>query len=133
MLTLLVWGGALLLLDYNQPVNVQGYDPSQVTRTFRTASGAVAYTHPHTGTRYHLIVHQAVSVPEMGHHLLCPMQCRARGHTVNECPRMYAQHLTQESHSVVVTDEHDETVVLHFFLSGVTSMFTVKSLDRDEF
>ena len=79
--------GALEIYDYECPVNVQGYDPSLGTRQYRTISGVVAYTHPYSGTKYHLVIHQAVNVPELEHHLLCPMQCRAHGVETSETAR----------------------------------------------
>ena len=82
-------GGALKILDYNTPVRVQGYDPALGAREYQTISGGLVYTHPHTQVRYHLIFHQAIHMPHLDHHLLCPMQLRAHGVTVNECPRIY--------------------------------------------
>ena len=46
-------GGALIIYDYDQPVNVQGYDPTLGSKSYRTVSGAVLYDHPVTGARYH--------------------------------------------------------------------------------
>ena len=68
--------GALKLFDFNCPVRVQGYDESLGTREYQTVSGAIGYQHPFSGRCYHLIIHQAIHMPELGHHLLCPMQCR---------------------------------------------------------
>jgi hypothetical protein len=125
--------GALKLFDYNVPVNVQGYDPSLGAKQFNTVSGALAYIHPFSGTRYHLIVHQAIHMPDLKHHLLCPMQCRAHGTTVNECPRMYCSDPNDESHSIVAEDENGERVILPFFLKGVTSHLNVSPLSLEEF
>ena len=125
--------GALVLFDYDQPVNVQGYDPSLGAKQFRTVSGGLAYTHPFTGMRYHLIVHQAIHMPDLEHHLLCPMQCRANGTVINECPRMYCEHPTEDSHSIISTDENGERVVLPFFLKGVTSHLNVSPLSLEEY
>ena len=63
----------LKIFDNNTPANVQGYDPALGAREYRTISGALAYVHPHTGRRYHLVVHQAIHMPDLKHHLLCPM------------------------------------------------------------
>ena len=79
------------------------------------------------------MVHQAIHMPEMDHHLLCPMQCRTNGVQINECPRMFCDEATEESHAIVAFDEEDEKVVLSFFLKGVTSFMTVKVLSREEF
>ena len=65
--------GTLKIFDYDTPVNVQGYDPALGSKEYRIISGVLGYIHPHTGTKYHLVVHQAVHVPELQHNLLCPM------------------------------------------------------------
>ena len=83
--------GALKIFYFNGPVNVQGYDPSLGIRQYQTISGVIGYMNPFTGRRYHIIIHQAIHMPESGHHLLCPMQVRVRanGVALNECPRIY--------------------------------------------
>ena len=65
-------GGVLKIYDYNCPVNVQGYDPSLGAKQYSTISGALAYVNPFTGLKYHLIFHQAIHMPDLYHHLLCP-------------------------------------------------------------
>ncbi len=67
---------ALITLDYNRPVSVVGYDPNLGSRTYKTVSGVVAYDEPATGSVYHLVTNQAIQIPHLDHHLLCPMQCR---------------------------------------------------------
>jgi len=112
--------GALKLMDFDTPVNVVGYDAALGSKEYRIISGAVGYVHPHSGTKYHVIVHQAVHMPDLDHHLLCPMQCRVNGVTVNECPRMYCQNPTKESHAIVIKDENGSEGVMPLFLKGVT-------------
>ena len=80
---------ALKLFDSDCPVNVQGYDPTLGVKECHTISGTLSYTHPFTGIRYHLVIHQAVHMPELRHQLLCPMQCQANGFTISKCPRIY--------------------------------------------
>ena len=46
---------------------------------------------------------------------------------------MYCGEPTQESHDIIVMDENGASVVLPFFLRGVTSYLTVMPLTRDEF
>ena len=65
--------GALKLFDYDCPVNVQGYDSALGVKQYQTSSVAVGYIHPFTGQKYHLVVHQAIHMPELYHHLLCPV------------------------------------------------------------
>ncbi len=66
---------ALILLDYNRPVIVEGYDPPLGTKTYATVSGVLAYDDPVTGKVCHLVLNQAINIPHLNHHLLCPMQC----------------------------------------------------------
>ena len=46
---------------------------------------------------------------------------------------MYCREPTQESHAIFVMDENGASVVLPFFLRGVTSHLTVVPLTRNEF
>jgi len=46
---------ALISLDYERPVNVQGYDPALGSTTYATVSRALAYDDPQTGKVYHLL------------------------------------------------------------------------------
>ena len=61
-------------------------------------------------------------MPELGHHLLCPMQVKANGATLNECPHMYCSEPSADDHAVVALDEDGERIILPLFLSGVTSV-----------
>ena len=81
-------GEVFKIYDYNCPVNVQGYDPSLDAKQYSTTSGALAYVNPFTGIKYHLIVHHVIHMPDLDHHLVCPMQCRANGVVINKCTRM---------------------------------------------
>ena len=89
---------------------------------FRLIRGAVGYQYPYTGVRYHLIIHQVVYIPELEHHLLCLVQCRANDVIVNNCPRMHCHDPDEESHSVVTVDDNAEHIVMPFFLHGVSTI-----------
>ena len=78
--------GGLVLFDYYCPVNVQGYDPALEAKQYQTVSGGLAYTHHFTGLGYHLGIQQAIHAPDLGHQVLCPMQCLASLTIVNGCP-----------------------------------------------
>ena len=62
--------------DYDNPVNVHGYDPSLGPKQYSVISGGVAYVHSHSGLRYHLIFRKAIHMPDLDHHRMCPMQSR---------------------------------------------------------
>jgi len=77
----------LVILDYERPVQVVGYDPALGAKTYRTISGVVAHNNPVTGEVIHLVIHQAIHIPHLDHHLLCPMQCRVNNVIINETPK----------------------------------------------
>ena len=56
---------ALIILDYNRPVSVVGYDESLGSKTYQTVSGVVAYDDPQTGRMLHLIINQAIHIPHL--------------------------------------------------------------------
>ena len=118
-------GWVLNIYDYNFLFNVQGYDPLLGSKQYSTISGALAYVNPFTGLKYRLIVHQAIHMLDLDHHLLCPMQCRENGVVINECPRMYFREPTQEYHAIFAMDDNGASVFLPFLLRGVTSHLTV--------
>ncbi len=69
---------ALIILDYNRPVSVVGYDESLGIKTYQTVSGVVAYDDPQTGRTLQLIINQAIHIPFLDHHLLLNIKIRAR-------------------------------------------------------
>ena len=48
--TSILGNGSLVVADFNEPVNVQGYNPALGTNTYRTITGEVGYYDPLTGT-----------------------------------------------------------------------------------
>ena len=85
--TCCVGKNALIINDYDRPVTVYGYDKSLGSQTYRTVSAVLLYRCPMTGRQYFLVLHQAIEIPTLNHHLLCPMQCRINGVEINECPK----------------------------------------------
>jgi hypothetical protein len=81
---------ALMILDYQQPVSIVGYDQSLGSKTYQTVSGVVAYDNPQTRRTLHLIINQAIHIPHLDHHLLSPMQCRVNDVTVSNLPKFLA-------------------------------------------
>ena len=78
--------GSLVIANFNETVNVQGYDPAPGSKAYRTISGEIVSLHPVSGGSFHLVIHQAIHIPTLKHHLLCPMQCRVAVVTINDCP-----------------------------------------------
>ena len=66
--TSVLGGGALVVADFNEPVNVQGFDPSLGTKTYKTITGAVSYCDPVSGRIYHLVIHQEIYFSGLDHH-----------------------------------------------------------------
>jgi hypothetical protein len=124
--------GALITLDYYRPVSIVGYDKSLRSKTYQTVSGVVAYDDPQTGRLLHLIINQAIHIPHLDPHLLCPMQCRV---TVNDLPKFLATDPTDQMHALTLTDPDNplQPVILPLTLRGVTSVFNVRSMNIDEF
>jgi hypothetical protein len=130
--TSILGGGALVVADFNEPVNVQGYDPSLGTKTYRTITGAVGYCDPTNGRNFHLVIHQAIYIPDLDHHLLSPMQCRVADVAVNDCPKFLSANPSSETHSIVAYDEDGVRVILPLGLHGVTSALNVHRISEAE-
>jgi hypothetical protein len=124
---------ALIILDYQRPVNVVGYDESLGTKTYATVSGVVAYDDPRTGRTLHLV--QAIHIPHLDHHLLCPMQCRVNDVIVNDLPKFLASDPTDQTHALAIKDPDNplQPVTLPLNLRGVTSLLYVRPVTIDEF
>jgi hypothetical protein len=127
--------GALITLDYNRPVSVVGYDESLGSKTYPTVSGVVAYADPQTGRMLHLIINQAIHIPHLDHHLLCPMQCHVNDVIVNNLSKFLSTDPTDQTHALTLTDPNNplQPVILPLTLRGVTLVFNVRSTTIDEF
>ncbi len=125
---------ALIFLDYDRPVIVEGYDPSLGTKTYATVSGALAYDDPMTGKVYHLVINQAIHIPHLDHHLLCPMQCRVNDVIVNNTPKFLTSDPTDHTHALTIRDPHQptQTVILPLALQGVTLLLDVRGITLDD-
>ena len=98
-----------------------GYDPELGSRDFKTVSAVLEYTHPLTGQIYHLVIHQAIQIPNLDHHLLFPMECRVNDITINEVPKLLMNTTAQDSHSIVAHDVENplNPLVLPLYIHGV--------------
>ena len=125
---------ALILLDYNRPVIVKGYDPSLGTKTYATVSGVLAYDDPVTGEVYHLVINQAIHIPHLDHYLLCPMQCRVNDVVVVAMPKFLASDPTDNTNALTIRDPDlpAQTIILLLALRGVTSLLNVRDVTLDE-
>ena len=125
--TCVVGKQALIIYDYERPVSVQAYDPSLGTQQYRTVSAVVGYECLRSGKTYLMVLHQAIEIPHLDHHLLCPMQCRMANIKVNETPKFLCQNPDSASHAVVARDPEgsEEDLVFPLTLQGVTSCLPV--------
>jgi hypothetical protein len=126
---------ALIILDYQQPVSFVGYDESLGSKTYQTVSGVVAYDDPWTRRMLHLIINQAIHIPHLDHHLLCPMQFRVNEVTVNNLPKFLMANPTDQTHALTLNDPNNplQLVILPLTLRGVTSLLNVRTATINEF
>jgi hypothetical protein len=120
--TTILGAGALIIQSYDQPVEVVGYDLQQCLQVFEAVSGILAFDHPWDGRVYHLVFHQAIHIPQLDHHLLCPMQCRINDVTVNNVPKFLTRFPTDNMHALILQNPDDVSTTLSFplHLQGVT-------------
>jgi hypothetical protein len=120
--TTVLGAGALIVQSYDQPVEVVGYDPQQGLQTFEMVSGVLACDHSRDGQVYHLVFHQAIHMPQLDHHLLCPMQCWINDMTVNNVPQFLTHFPTDNMHALIVQNPDNDSTTLTFplHLQGVT-------------
>jgi hypothetical protein len=112
-----------------------GYDESLGSKTYQTVSGVVAYDDPQIRRTLHLIINQAIHIPHLDHHLLCPKQCRVNDVIVNNLPKFLAADPTDQTHALTLTDPENplQPVTLLLSLRGVTSVLNVRSRTIDKF
>jgi hypothetical protein len=124
---------ALIILDYNRPVSVVGYDESLGSKTYQTVSGVIAYDDPQTGRTLHFIINQAIHIPHLDHHLLC-LQCCMNDVTINNLPNFLAANPTDQMHALTLTDPDNplQPVILPLTLRGVTLLLNVRSVTINE-
>ncbi len=125
---------ALIFLDYERPVVVKGYDPSLGTKTYATGSGGLAYDDPMTGKVYHLVINQAIHIPHLDHHLLCPMQCQVNDVIVDDTLKFLMSDPTDHMHVLTIKDpDHPtQTVILSLALQGVTLLLNMRAPTFDK-
>ena len=82
-------------------------------------------TVPLTGSSFHIVIHQAIYIPTLDQHLLCPMQCRMEGLDINDCPKFLTNLPQENSYCIITKYEYDARNVLPLALKGVTSVFVI--------
>ncbi len=82
-----------------------------------------------------MIINQAIYVPHLDHHLLCPMQCRVNDVILDEPPKFLAIKPTDQTHALTVPDPDDpsQTLTLPLTLRGLTSLLHMRNVTADDF
>ncbi len=125
---------ALIFLDYDRPIVVEGYGPSLGTKTSAIFSGGLANDDPMTGKVCHLVINQAIHIPHIDHPLLCLMQCQVNDVIVNNTPKFLMSDPTDRTHALTIKDpDHNaQMVILPLALQGVTLLLNVMAPTLDE-
>ena len=79
--------------DFERSLDVSGWDVSAESVECTTISGAIAYDHPISGKVYIMVYHHAIRCPILENHLMCSMQSRMEGVSINELPKFLAEDL----------------------------------------
>jgi len=87
-----------------------------------------------TGEVYHIVINQALHIPHLDHHLLCPMQCRVNDLIIDEMPNFLAHDPTDHMHALTIRDPHNpaQTVIHPLALRGMTSLINVRAPTLNE-
>ena len=103
-----------------------------VDRNYQTVSGVIGYDHPITRQIYHLVIHQSLIIPNLEHNLLCPMQACVNDATINEIPKYLAYNLTNETHSIIVTDTNEtkQRMVIPLDVFKVTTYLPTRPITK---
>ena len=89
----------------------------------------VVYDDPTTGRPVLIIIYQTIYIKGLKHNLLCPMQLRHNGITVNERPKHCTPIPTREDHSIVF---EDGKYFIPLSIHGVTSYFPTRTPTTEE-
>ena len=121
-----------ILYRFPRHVDISGYDPNNIGMTnVNIVSATIAYNHLITNQTYILIIHQALYIPGIGDNLLCPFQLRMNDVKVNECPRLFTDNPTMDTHSIVIGVGNTK-ISLPLMLKGVTSVLRTRKPTLNE-
>ncbi len=82
-----------------------------------------------------MIINQTIYIPHLDHHLLCMMQCRVNGVTINNLPKFLAANPTDQMHALTINDPDNplQPVILLLTLRGVMLLFNMRTVTINEF
>ena len=131
--TCVVGRNALIIHDYERTVSVNGFTKSLGTvNDKKIVSAVVAYDLPENGRTLMLVIHQAIHIEDKDDNLLCPMQMRMNGVTINEIPKFLVDKPKNEDHSIQI-EENGELFTFPLKLDGVTSYFRTRKPTLEEY
>jgi hypothetical protein len=74
-----------------------------------------------------LVFNQAIYAELVENHLICMMQCWMNGVTINDTPKIVIAEATERSHAIIIDLGSDNPLVIPLALTGVASMFAVRT------
>ena len=74
-----------------------------------------------------LIFNQAIYAESVENHLICPMQCRVHGVTINNTPKMFFAEATEHLHAIIIDLGSDSPLVIPLALTVVASTFDIRT------
>lgn len=120
---------AYLLSETYHSVEVTGFlDTLGTVREVRVATVAVAYDCPVSMETFILVFNEALLIPGLRNHLLCPFQLRHNSIIVNECPLQFMDPTQRSSYSHAITTDKLHIPLL---LDGIVSHFLVRKPTED--
>jgi hypothetical protein len=102
----------LVFNDFDREVTVTSWDPEGEIKSLRIVSADMGYTIRQSGNNVLLIVHQSILSPSLNHNLLSTMQLRLHDVIENETPKLQSLNPTNLSHSISVTGENVDDVLV---------------------
>ena len=123
--------GCKVLSRHPQTVSVEPFDSSLgQLQNIAIVDAAVAFDHPETKQTWILVFRQVLYIPKLECHLLCPMQMRLHGITVNDVPSFIHTRPDDPKPHCIFDPVSELTIPLR--LRGVISYFPCRVPTADE-
>ena len=78
------------------------------------------------------MIHQAIYIPTLDHHLLCTVQFIVAGVYINDCPKFLTNFPQDNSHCIIAKYDYGARTVLTLALQGVTSVLNIVKITESE-
>ncbi len=136
--TCVIGHDALIIGEFNKHVSVTQYNHRECSKMYKIISAMVAYDDHDAGQAIVVVMHQAIHVPNLDHHLLCPMQARLNDIVVNDAPKCVHPNPTERTHVIVAriertADDAKDEFIIPLSLNGVASYFPVRKPTMEEY